>query len=423
MRSILSLAFGSCLLAAAGCVDIPYATAVAVEDSAGVRVVTTLSGAETVPARPLTTEPVAELGGGASPEVPLHRVSDVRPLGGGRMAVGTASPPRALVFREDGTLHATLGGEGDGPGEFRDVASVVALGGDSLAVWDQDRRRMSVFGPDGRYARDVDLGGLVPLSPRAAPGTSTPAGFTRLLHAGPGSLVAFVVGVWGFEDAAPGAHRMEMPSHRIDADGRELASYGPFPGYELYIHPDIGPSPYPFGADTYAAFSGDALVVGTAEAPEIRFYAPGGALAQIVRWRGDDRTTDGSPLLAEFAEWRDEQISSREPREQEFFRQVFEGMPPPETLPAYRGIVADRESGEVWVGDYPGQLDLMSLTEEVRPVPARRWLVFDSDGLLVATVRTPERFDPYAVHEGRVWGVYRDTLDVESVRAYGVVKP
>jgi hypothetical protein len=50
----------------------------------------------------------------------------------------------------------------------------------------------------------------------------------------------------------------------------------------------------------------------------------------------------------------------------------------------------------------------------------RRWLVFDGDGILAAGVDTREGFEPHAVREDRVWGVFKDELDVESVRAYEV---
>jgi hypothetical protein len=55
-----------------------------------------------------------------------------------------------------------------------------------------------------------------------------------------------------------------------------------------------------------------------------------------------------------------------------------------------------------------------------RPV---RWLVFGSDGALVATVRTLERFQPHAVRDEQAWGVMMDELDAESIRAYEMVEP
>jgi hypothetical protein len=47
----------------------------------------------------------------------------------------------------------------------------------------------------------------------------------------------------------------------------------------------------------------------------------------------------------------------------------------------------------------------------------RRWLVFDPDGVVTATLRTPEGFAPAAIGEDRIWGVFTDTIEIESVRA------
>lgn len=413
----LAIAFAGTALS--GCTDAPSSTA-SVADSAGVRIVTHAPGAvASAPEWTLSDRAVTVIGGGADPEQPLYRVTAVQPLPGGRVVVGTNTPARALVFDADGSLAATLGRQGDGPGEFHQVGSVVRIGEDSLGVWDRNRRRLSVFTVDGGHARELDLGGVAPLSPEAAPSTRVTAAHTHLLPLPDRSLVLFATGVWGFDETEPSIVRMELPSHRIDADGSTRATYPAQPGMELYT---LGPIPYPFGAGTYAATSADALVVGTADSPEVRFYAADGALAQIVRWEDADRTVAGSPLLAEFHGWLDEQIAKREPAAQTFFRERFEAMPLPERFPAYGGIVSDASSSEIWVGEYPGQLGLMGMSRETRPMPAREWLVFGTAGDLVATVETPERFEPYAVHDDLVWGVFKDELEVESVRAHAIMK-
>lgn len=351
--------------------------------------------------------------------MPLHEVADVVPLEGDRVVVGTRSPPRALVFGPDGAWEVTLGREGEGPGEFASVGSVARLGGDSLAVWDPHRRRFSVFTPDGRHVRDVDLSELAPPSPEAAGSMAAPAGFTHLLSAS-GTLVIFVNGVWGPGAPESGIHRLEQTSHRVDAEGAELTAYGPFPGLEMYAVPGLGSIPYPFGAGTHAALSRDALVVGTGTSPELRFYATDGALRRIVRWESPDRTVAGSPLVDEYTAWLDAQLARRSPRERDLFREALNAIPRPELFPAYQGLVTERETGAIWVGEYPGQLGLMMISPDVRRVPVRRWLVFGPDGVLAATVKTPAGFQPYAVRGDRVWGVFTDELDVESVRAYAI---
>lgn len=112
----------------------------------------------------LAPAPIVEVGSGASPDVALFRVVAVTPLAGDRVAIGMTAPPQVLVANPDGTRAATLGREGDGPGEFSGVRSLVRIEPDSLAVWDPERRRISVFTEDGRFQREVALADLAPLS-------------------------------------------------------------------------------------------------------------------------------------------------------------------------------------------------------------------------------------------------------------------
>jgi hypothetical protein len=168
--------------------------------------------------------------------VPLYQVTAVQALGEGRVAVGTNSPAQALVFEADGSLAVTLGREGDGPGEFWNVASLVALASDSILVWDRDRRRISVFTGEGVYSREAGLSESVSLSPLAEPSTSVPAGFTSLVPLTSGTIAVFSVGVWGMEAGAaaePSVTRTELPSKRIDSEGVTLASYGSFRSMEF----------------------------------------------------------------------------------------------------------------------------------------------------------------------------------------------
>lgn len=176
----------------------------------------------------------------------------------------------------------------------------------------------------------------------------------------------------------------------------------------------------PFGADTYGAASDDALVAGTADASEFRRYGPTGTLERIVRWPDHERTVSG-PLLSDWTDFMEDWLASMPAGGRRAISEVLDAMPPAEQFPAYDGIVA-AESGEVWVGAYAGQLTMPPTPLNVR-VPARRWLVFSAEGELTASVQTPEGFQPYAVQEDRVWGVFTDEYDTESIRAYEIASP
>lgn len=414
-RVIRAAAFGLAAATWSGCSDGARPATTSVADSAGVRIVTSLPGSiEAAPSWSLSPEPVVEIGAGPSPAVALFRVSAVVPLDGGGVAVGTETPPHVLVFDADGGLAATLGREGKGPGEFQRVGSVVPLGLDSLAVWDADRRRISVYTVDGRFVREVDLSELVPLTPLAAGRLDGLTAFTYLLPSTSGSFFVFSVGLTGPE---LGVRRVEVPSYRITTAGDRIATLGPFPGEETFNfgRGKGGTFPYPFSASTFGATVGDGLVVGTAEAPELRLYDSAGALQRVVRWPDHDRTVAG-PFLTDWQEFAEEWFSNS-PN----IRDALDRIPLPERFPAYDGLIT-AESGEIWVGGYAGEHTLVFPPRNLPP-PPRRWLVFDADGALVAKLETPEGFQPYAVRDGRAWGVFRDGLEVESVRAHGIVKP
>lgn len=409
-------------LVLAGCGQGADSGAPSVRDSAGVEIVTNRPGSvEAAEAWSLSSEPVVEIGAGADPDVALSQVTDVVPLPDGRVAVGTNMPPRALVFEADGSLSTAVGREGEGPGEFSWVASVVELPGDSLAVWDSSRRRISVFTADGALARELDLSDTAPASARAVPDDRVTAGVTHLLPAGSGAMIVWGEGMFGPRPAEATVLRPELPAHRIGPDGEVLATYGPLPGMTILAGGQVGMLPLPFGARTYATTSDGDLVVGTAESTELRVYGPDGALVRVVRWPDRERAVRGD-LLARWSEMLD--------AIPEGLREDVRSMPRPERVPAYEGLVST-DGGEILVGDYSGPLGLLSLRrtdfgpEAFRPerrMPTRRWLVFDGDGTLTARLETPEGFEPCAVRDGRVWGVFSDELDVESVRAYGLLR-
>lgn len=384
-------------------------------DSAGVRIVTNLSGSiDSADVWFLSDTPVAGFGSEPDGDVTLSDVTAVRPLGDGRVAVGMNRPPRVLLLGPGGRAPTRIGEAGKGPGEFTRVSSVLPLGVDSLAVWDPDRRRMSVFTAEGAFVREADLSEVAPGPP---PDVSATSGTSRILPTASGSLVVFGLGIF---DGRRGVKRPEVPSYRVTPAGRELASYGPIPGLETYLGPRGG-AWVVFGASTSAATLGDAFVVGTARAPEFRVYAPSGDLEKIVRWPDHDRSVSGR-LVSEWSDFVDARLASVPEGRRARLRKLLGELPRADAFPAYGTLLAS-DAGRVWVGEYPGQLALPGILPGSARMPELGWLVFDSAGAIVAGLHTPRGFDPRAVRGDRVWGVFTDRLGVESVRAYGISRP
>ena len=234
----------------------------------------------------------------------------------------------------------------------------------------------------------------------------------------PGSFALLGIGVLG---PGEGVRRVAVPSLKISSAGVVITELGAFPGETTFSSDQTGVAPFPLGPDTHVAALGDRFVVGTAETEEYRRYAPDGGLEQLVRWPPSDTIlteSDRSAWESFLGDW----LGAMPRQEAASIQEILDVIPDPARRPAYSGLVTS-DAGEVWVGDYhPGQLELGSAYMGRLPVPERKWLVFDQNGTLESTVRTPDGFRPFTVENGKVWGVHTDDLDVESVRAYEIVR-
>ena len=134
-------------------------------DTSGVSVVTSDPLSSTAIC-PVSAEPRLTIGTseGEDPER-LPRVRGAARLPDGSIAVAEDGSGELRLFDSTGAHRRTMGGRGEGPGEFRNPWGVWALPGDTLWVGDigiigsmrDDRRpwRFNVFGPDGRFVRAV----------------------------------------------------------------------------------------------------------------------------------------------------------------------------------------------------------------------------------------------------------------------------
>src|SRR5688572_5315805 len=82
-------------------------------------------------------------------------VGPVAWLSDGRIVVTDASSHRLLVFDSTGRYRRALGRRGDGPGEIRTTTSLTVMRGDSIATFDRQLRRLSVWHPDVGYVRSI----------------------------------------------------------------------------------------------------------------------------------------------------------------------------------------------------------------------------------------------------------------------------
>ena len=104
-----------------------------------------------VQATPLVQVGVRE----GDPAYQFGSVWEVKRLSDGRLITADEMARELRVFDSSGQHLLRIGGEGEGPGEFRAVRLVGGYRGDSIYAYDYFQMRTSIFSPDGRFARAI----------------------------------------------------------------------------------------------------------------------------------------------------------------------------------------------------------------------------------------------------------------------------
>jgi hypothetical protein len=366
---------------------------VVVTDSAGVEVVMSdapawapgdawrVGGAEVV------------IGGG---EVDLFDVAGAVRRPDGHFVVADGGTSRVLFFDADGTLETAVGGEGDGPGEFRIIQTLGLGEADTVWVYDFSHRRLSVYDANGALSRT--------LSPEPSLNAAALAGWS-----GQGFVATQL---WGDGDGgalSPGLTRDPVAFVSYDAGGMLEDTIGMFPGREVLLRPEgqrmtMGVAPFARGVSYDVV--GDRLVVGDQIAHELRAYQLDGRLSGILRWAGASLDI----TEAEVDEWKDQQVESAASADRPSVRAYLADAPVPGQRPAY-GPILMGEAGDLWVGSYAHPSQLPS-----------RWDVIDSSGAWLGAVPMPVGFRPMQVGEDWILGLSRDEFDVERVELRSLIR-
>ena len=317
------------------------------------------------------------------------------------------------VFDSEGVYVETLGGRGEGPGEFSRAEAIALLPDGRLVVRDPGNMRIEVFGPGtGRTEQwRYNSGYAYSMSPLNTDALGRTFLVTRDVSRDGFVMHIIVIGPDGTHvDTLPEpSSPLESPilTAEFIGEGERGSSSAPIPfspRFQWTVHP-----------------SGHFLT-GLPSEYRIDLARDDGVLRI-------ERTTDPAPI-------HDDERSVRRERVVRSMRNTdpnwsWTGPPIPEHKPFYRGLLAGRD-GRIWVrlvteshavenDNYDPENPFSTQVIWREPL---RYDVFESDGTYLGVVVPPDGFSPYPnpVFDGdHMWAVTRDELGVERVVRYRIV--
>lgn len=377
-----------------------------ITDSAGVQIVSnTAEGIWTEETRWTVVEELRIGSLDEEPEYQFGQVGGIDVASDGRMFVLDIQGQHVKVYSAEGQYEQTIGGPGSGPGEIGPPggggSAVVMAGGDTLLVPDLANQRVNRYGPDGTVLSSFPM-------------DFQSQGFPIAWQTTPSGLVAMQVRplITGEEGETPQDYIF-----LIAPDGSITDTITSFASGETFSFSGGIPEWHIYSPETAWRLTDEGqLLRGISDAYRLSEYTRSDSLTRVVTMPFELRpVTEG-----------DKDLILR------LFRELFEdqGVPPTfigrllervsfgETLPAFVQIQMGPQ-GSIWVqhvravSDLPDdQIDASNFLEEFG---SPSWDVLDREGRYLGVVTMPDRFAPRVIVENKIYGVWRDDLDVQYI--------
>ncbi|MFQ5702832.1 MAG: 6-bladed beta-propeller [Gemmatimonadales bacterium] len=408
------LASGCCLLVLAiaetACSSARTEWAGTVVDSAGVTVVSNPAKGTWTTASAWKIEEETRIGANeGDPNYQFGQIGSIAIDSDGQLFVLDAQARNVRVFTSDGRYLRTIGGPGNGPGELGAGALFVLLGpGDTLFVPDLQNRRMNRYAPDGSsqgsFPLEIERG--LPLAFR---GTAS-------------GLIAEQIRPFGLPNR-PTADSMDVivalrPNGSTDTlmqflSGRTINLGSDVPEINLYSPEAV-----------WDITDDEQLLFAVNDQYRIGIYSRDGVLERLIT----------KPLRKRKVGDRDQQAVMN------FMEKTWKdaGIPPQvlprlrdmvhfgEFFPAFAAVAAGPQQ-TIWVQHIQVASDLGDEELEnynlLEQTGGAEWDVFDKDGRLLGVVSMPPRFAPRLFRNNKIYGVWRDEVDVQYVMRVGVLRP
>ena len=334
----------------------------------------------------IDTVPLLTIGDESSD--PLHRVSGAV-LVGDTLIIAQSTSLR-FYDRRSGEYLLRAGRPGEGPGEYREIASLQRVG-ERLYTYDFFSRRVSVWDLSGALERTVDIEYWAPYrSP-------------DLVGVFPDGSFLFAAYFRDYDNPAksPMLHRRVHVLGRYDANGALVDSLGYYLGLEFYVAPAEGGGqshgqPPPFSRESSAGMIGGGYYILDNKDAMIPVFDTTGTL---VREIGPDTPPDPVRI-------------SREDRSRFSGLDDIDRDDLPQFYPYY-------SRGSAVVGDAFWVLDYLDRERDHR----MEWSVYSQEGEPLGRVTAEERLRILAVDGDVAVVVHYGGWDVETVQLRRIVNP
>ncbi len=360
-------------------------TVLEVTDSGGVRTVL-LGNLEELSATRITPELVAST---RQQGIELFNATMALFLDGGGLAVANAGATEVLLLAGDGSLARRVGRQGEGPGEFMEVTSLVKTPAGFL-MYDARLGRINEFTEAGDFVTSGALSS-----------ESLVADLKPLAQSTSGEMLAIL-----------GALRLFSSRNEVRRDITPLLVFRDseaspdtlalLPAREWSYSVSDGISfrnEMAFGRDAVAFGFGDRAIIGDTDSLDLSVHLADGRVTRRIRGNAGERTVSADELRA----WKDGELAElgQDPPEP-LVRAIEETHT--ETYPAFSTAVLGPDE-MVWIG-----LQSRWGDEE------RTWLIVDPDGQLRGSIQLPAEARVLAVDARRFAVQQRDALDVEDIQ-------
>lgn len=312
-----------------------------------------------------------------------------------RMVVPLAGSREIRLFDMHGEYLATLGGPGEGPGEFSSLGAAWGRG-DTVEAFDGDLLRITRFLPSGE--KEVVLLDRVPSAQTAVPGAPS-----------------FGWAIEGVASAGMG-QRDQVALHRFNRSGAHLGEVGRFEGMARYRLSNFS-GPDPLSPKTVSAVGGERIYAGETLTPSLDVFGADGSPEGEVTW---DPGASLSPETA-YEQVVEEVVFRADPERAQEIRQRLDAFPRPDRVSVFWAAIVDEE-GFLWIRPFDPLQHALELGMYHRPGAGGEWLVLTPTGQRLGTVSMPSALEPSAISSDAVVGIQRNEMDVESVCVYELVR-